>query len=131
MRFNSERPIFAQIAGLLVEEILSGRPAEGARLPSARELASSLEVNPNTASRALQSLADEGVARTERGTGYFVAEGGLERARAERRRLFFEESLPALFRSMGELGIGLDEIASRHAASEKASGGNAAGKENT
>jgi DNA-binding transcriptional regulator YhcF (GntR family) len=51
-------------------------------------------VNPNTAARALQALADSGIARMERCTGYFVAEDGPARAAGERRRRFFEEELP-------------------------------------
>ncbi|MBU0927089.1 MAG: GntR family transcriptional regulator [Spirochaetes bacterium] len=115
MRFNNDRPIFAQIAELLAEDVLSGRLAPGSRLPSARELAVSLEVNPNTAARSLQSLADSGIARCERGTGYFVAEPGPELARAERRRRFFDEELPRLWKTMDELGLGLEELERRWA----------------
>jgi len=121
MRFNSAEPIFAQIAELLIEEILARRFAEGGRLPSARELAASLEVNSNTAARALQSLVDAGIARTERGTGCFVAEGGAGRALEARRNRFFAETLPTLFRAMDALGIGMDEIEARYAARKEAS----------
>jgi GntR family transcriptional regulator len=120
MRFNSDQPIFAQIQDLLVEEVLSGRLASGERLPSARELAASLEVNPNTATRALQGLADSGVARCERGTGYFVAEGGPAIARAERRRRFFDEALPSVFKAMDELGVTAEDFLARYAARGKA-----------
>lgn len=115
MRFNSERPIFAQIAELLAEDVLAGRLEPGGRIASARELAVSLEVNPNTAARALQALADAGIARLERGTGYFVAEGGAELAREEKRRRFFEEELPRLWKTMDELGLGMDELERRWA----------------
>lgn len=114
MRFNSERAIFAQIADLLEEDVLSGKLVEGDRLPSARELGASLEVNPNTAARALQALADSGVARSERGMGYFVAQGGAELARAERRKRFFEDELPRFFRLMDEIGATPEEILERH-----------------
>jgi GntR family transcriptional regulator len=120
MRFNSDRPIFAQIQDLLVEDIISGRLASGARLPSARELAASLEVNPNTATRALQGLADSGVARCERGTGYFIAEAGPAIAREERRRRFFEEALPSVFKAMDELGVTAEDFLARYAARGKA-----------
>jgi GntR family transcriptional regulator len=114
MRFNSERPIFAQIEELLVEQILDGRLGPGDRLPSARELAASLEVNPNTAARALQALADSALARCERGTGYFVAAEGPALAKAERRKRFFDEELPTLFRRMDELGIAPAELLDRY-----------------
>ncbi len=115
MRFNNDRPIFAQIADMLAGRVLEGEPGAGERLPSARELAESLEVNPNTAARALQELADQGLARCERGMGYFVAERAAEVALAARRRRFFEAELPALFGRMAELGVGMDEIAERYA----------------
>ena len=115
MRFNSERPIFAQIEELLVEQVMDGRLASGDRLPSARELAASLEVNPNTAARALQELADSGLARCERGTGYFVADKGPSLARTERKKLFFDEELPRLFKRMETLGIEPSEILDRYA----------------
>jgi len=116
MRFSSEKPIFAQIAELLARRIAGGELEPGERLPSARELGSSLEVNPNTAARALQELADSGLARCERGMGYFVADGGPVVARSERKKRFFNEELPRLFRRMDELGIGLEEITGKYAA---------------
>jgi GntR family transcriptional regulator len=116
MRFNSDRPIFAQIADLLTEEVLSGRIGPAGRIPSARELAASLEVNPNTAARALQALADSGIARCERGMGYFVADSGADMAKSERRRRFFEEELPRLFKAMDELSIKPAEILKHYAA---------------
>ena len=116
MRFSSERPIFAQIEELLVGQVMDGRLGPGDRLPSARELAASLEVNPNTASRALQRLADAGLARIERGTGYFIADQGPALAKSERRQRFFAEELPRLFQRMDELGVGLAEISDRYAA---------------
>ena len=117
MRFNSERPIFAQIEELLAEQVMDGRLGSGDRLPSARELAASLEVNPNTAARALQELADSGLARCERGTGYFVAAEGPAIARTERQKLFFDEELPRLFKRMDALGIKISEILERYSAS--------------
>jgi GntR family transcriptional regulator len=110
MRFNNERAIFLQISDHLTHEIITGRLAPNERLPSARELAASLEVNPNTAARALQELADAGVARCERGTGYFVAKDGATKARENFRDYFYKSELPGLFRTMTELGISVDEI---------------------
>lgn len=110
MRFNNDRPIFLQIAEALTADVLSGVLNPGDRLPSARDLAASLEVNPNTAARALQTLADAGVARAERGTGYFVDEAGPERARDELRRRFFETEVPALAKTLASLGLTAAEL---------------------
>ncbi len=110
MRFNDDKPIFAQIAEIIAEDILAGRIGSGARLPSARDIAASFEVNPNTAARALQTLADTGIARAERGTGYFVLDEGAQAAREQRKARFLGDEVPRLFRSMADLGIGFEEI---------------------
>lgn len=113
MRFNDGKPIFAQIAELFADDIVAGRISAGARLPSARDIASSFEVNPNTAARALQSLAESGVARSERGTGYFVSEAGAQTARAIRKSRFLDEEVPRFLRSMADLDVSFEEIESR------------------
>ncbi|MEN6491857.1 MAG: GntR family transcriptional regulator [Rectinema sp.] len=113
MRFSDQKPIFSQIAELLENDIIAERIPAGARLPSARDLASSLEVNPNTAARALQSLAELGVAQVERGTGYYVSEAGAAKVREFRKRSFLDEELPRLFRSMADLGVTLEDIEAR------------------
>lgn len=110
MRFNNDKPIFSQIAEILADDIASGKFTPGGRLPSARDLATSLGVNPNTAARALQTLADAGIARPERGSGYYVADTADELVRAERRTRFLHEELPRLFRMMDDLGISLEEL---------------------
>lgn len=113
MRFNDQKPIFSQIAELLENDIVAERIPAGTRLPSARDLASSLEVNPNTAARALQTLAESGIAQVERGTGYYVSEAGAAKVREFRRNRFLDEELPRLFRSMADLGVKVEEIEAR------------------
>lgn len=110
MRFNDQKPIFSQIAELLENDIVAGRVPAGTRLPSARDLASSLEVNPNTAARALQTLAETGIAQVERGTGYYVSEAGAKRIRELRREGFLDEEVPKFFKSMIDLDIEIKEI---------------------
>lgn len=112
MRFSDDRPIFVQIAELFADDIVAGRIPPGARLPSARDIAASLEVNPNTAARALQALAESGVARAERGTGYYVLDDGTKTARDVKRSRFLGEDVPRLFRSMEDLGVSFEEIES-------------------
>jgi len=113
MRFNDGKPIFAQIAELFADDIVAGRIPAGTRLPSARDIALSFEVNPNTAVRALQSLAESGVALSERGTGYYVSETGAQAARTMRRSAFLGEEVPKFFRTMADLDISFGEIESR------------------
>lgn len=70
----SDLPLFAQIAGSVRSEILAGRIAEGDRLPAARDVAASLDVNLHTVLRAYQDLRDEGLVDMRRGRGAVVTD---------------------------------------------------------
>lgn len=69
---GSPVPIFEQLRAAVRSEILGGRLAAGERLPAARELAASLELNPHTVLHAYQALRDEGLIELRRGRGAVV-----------------------------------------------------------
>ena len=71
-KFESGRPIYAQIAEYLTMDILSGVYPPGERLPTVREFASCAAVNPNTMQKALLELEHIGLVSTQRSTGRFV-----------------------------------------------------------
>lgn len=66
-------PVYAQIMGEIKRRMARGTLKPGDRLPSVRDLARSLVINPNTAAKAYQLLETEGVIATRRGTGTYVA----------------------------------------------------------
>ncbi|WP_400994485.1 GntR family transcriptional regulator [Agromyces sp. GXQ0307] len=73
----SDVPLFAQLASAVRTEVLGGRVSAGERLPAARDLADSLEVNQHTVLHAYQVLRDEGIIELRRGRGAVVtAEAG-------------------------------------------------------
>ena len=72
--FDNERPIYIQLVEKLMIEIVSGKLKPGERIPSVRELALALKVNPNTLQKALSELETEGLIFTERTNGKFVTE---------------------------------------------------------
>lgn len=75
MQFNDNQPIWFQIYDHACRAIVSGRWPERERIPSIRELAVTLQVNPNTVMRAYDKLGSDGLILIRRGMGFFVAEG--------------------------------------------------------
>ncbi len=75
---NNNRPIYEQIKEKFIELIINNALREGDKLPSVRELASMLTVNPNTISKAYSRLEDEGMIETLKGKGTFVRAGAKE-----------------------------------------------------
>ncbi len=70
--YRDSRPIYTQIADGIRGQILSGILLAGDRLPSVRELAGSLTINPNTIQRAYRELENAGFIATVPGKGCFV-----------------------------------------------------------
>ena len=70
--FDNERPIYLQLVEKLRIEIVSGKLKQGERLPSVRELALMVKVNPNTMQKALAELENQKLVYTERTNGKFV-----------------------------------------------------------
>lgn len=103
-------PLFAQVAERLAGEIADGGLAEGARVPSTNELAAFYRINPATAAKGINLLADDGLLEKRRGIGMFVAAGARRRLLARRRAEFTERYVEPLLTEAGRLGIDTDEL---------------------
>jgi DNA-binding transcriptional regulator YhcF (GntR family) len=112
MDFQTQTAIWMQIARQVATRIMGGEWPPGERIPSVRELAAELQVNPNTVVRSVTFLQEAGIIVNQRGIGYFVAEDGVEKARDLRKKAFTEELLPVFFQTINELGIPWDELKS-------------------
>ena len=110
MTFNNDKAIYIQMADRLCNDILAGTYSDDDRVPSVREYAVSLEVNTNTAVKAYDQLARDGIIYNRRGLGYFVTPGARDSIMQARRKAFLDTTLPSLFRDMRLLGIGIDDI---------------------
>lgn len=73
MNYNTNQSIFIQIAERICDRVLSGNYKADSRIPSVRELAVEMEVNPNTVMRSFERLQANEIIYNKRGIGYFVA----------------------------------------------------------
>ena len=74
MEFNNNIPIYLQIIESIKQDIVVGKLKAGQKMPSVRELAGILKVNPNTIQRVYQELDREKITYTKRGMGTYVTE---------------------------------------------------------
>lgn len=116
MEFKDNEAIYLQIAAFVSENILLGKWPPGEKIPSVRDMAVELEVNPNTVMRSYEFLQQQEVIVIKRGLGLFVAPDGLEKVQASRKQHFLQQELPALFRNMYLLGISLVDIQQQYEA---------------
>jgi len=109
---SSGLPIYLQIAQQIKTAVAMGRLQPEDSLPSVRQLAVNLAVNPNTVARAYLDLEIEGVIYKRQGAGTFVSGQGVEMSKNERRRALSELIEKALVEGVN---LGLDERELREA----------------
>jgi DNA-binding transcriptional regulator YhcF (GntR family) len=80
MQFRETVSIYLQIADYICERILLREWKVDERIPSVRELAMQLEVNPNTVMRTYEFLQQQNIIYNQRGIGYFVAADAIRNA---------------------------------------------------
>lgn len=110
MNFKENKPIYQQIADHICDEIIAGKLAPDARIPSVREYAAELEVNANTVMRTFDTLQSLEIIYNKRGIGYFVDSDARAKILQSRRNSFMEEESQQFFRQAHSLGISVSEI---------------------
>lgn len=105
--YRDARPIYIQICDGIREQILTGILQEGDRLPSVRELATQLTINPNTIQRSYRQLEEDGWIASVPGKGSFVC--AVPSPSDTQVQTLWEE-LADLRRRMAQLGITTAEI---------------------
>jgi len=110
MEFKDNEAIYLQIAAFVSDQILMGKWPAGQKIPSVRDMAIELEVNPNTVMRSYEFLQGLEIIYNKRGLGLFVADDGFDKVKAYRKENFVRQNLPELLKNMYLLGISIDEI---------------------
>lgn len=117
MQFNNDgQAIYLQIAAYVCEKILLKTWKPEAKIPSVRELAMQLAVNPNTVMRAYEFLKQQGLIYDKRGIGYFIGPQAIANARTYLKEDFSNRELPSLFRGMYLLGLEPDDLKTQYKA---------------
>ena len=106
--YRDARPIYTQICDGIRQQIITGVLREGDKLPSVRELATQLTINPNTIQRAYRELEMEGWMVSKTGKGCFVSgvPGGMEQKKQE-----MLQQLDALAEQCQALGMTRQQLA--------------------
>lgn len=107
MEYLENRPIWLQIHDRMCSRIAEGAYPAGERMPSIRELAAEMQVNPNTVVRVYERMEHEGMIANRRGVGYFTTETALRTVNDVWRREFLDKEVPQFFRRMEQFGIDL------------------------
>ena len=110
MDFKKQKSIYQQIADTLCERIVANELKADERMPSVRDVAIQLGVNPNTVMRTFDYLQQNEIIFNKRGVGYFVAGDASDKILALHRKEFIEEDLPAFVQKMNMLGLTFDDI---------------------
>ncbi|MBH0117774.1 GntR family transcriptional regulator [Salinibacterium sp. NG253] len=102
---DDSRPIFAQVAENIENDIISGALPEEGQAPSINEFAAFYRINPATALKGVNVLVDAGILYKKRGIGMFVAAGAQEQLKGARRDSFSSEYVRPLLAEAEKLGI--------------------------
>ena len=85
INFDSEVPIYLQLAQSVEDDILNGIFEEETQIPSTTEISISYKINPATVGKAYNLLVDEGIIYKKRGVGMFVCMGAKEKLKRKGR----------------------------------------------
>ncbi|MGA2047104.1 MAG: GntR family transcriptional regulator [Terracidiphilus sp.] len=106
---HSGMPVYRQIMDQVRGGIASGALTPGDQLPTVRQLAVDLEINPNTVVRAYRELELGGLLETHQGTGTFISAQKMKRSDAERERQLTQIVADCVARA-GAAGFTVDEL---------------------
>ena len=110
MEWNDSQPIYRQLRDLVVERIVDGTFAEGAAVPSVRQVAADYKINHLTVGKAYQELVDIGLLEKRRGLGMFVREGARASLTDDEQERFLNDEVPAFAERVQLLGLDMEKV---------------------
>jgi GntR family transcriptional regulator len=109
-QWDNSQPIYRQLRDRVVAMILEGVLKEGDPLPSVRNVAADLRLNPLTVLKGYQQLVDEQLVEKRRGRGMYVSAGAAAALRADERRRFLDSDWPKVRATIARLGLSVEQL---------------------
>jgi GntR family transcriptional regulator len=110
MEFKNAKGIFLQIADSISEKVVEGKYPPGEKIPSVRDLATEMGVNPNTVMRTYNELQTRGIIDNKRGVGYYVSNDAVDIICKWKKKEFFENDLPLIIKQTKMLNISFEDL---------------------
>lgn len=110
MNYSDLKPIYLQIVDTICEQVLNGTLQSGQRIPSVREMAITMQVNPNTLIRSYSYLEEQGIITMSRGVGYFLSQDAIKKVISIKKQSFLKQELPNIFKTMDLLEMDIKEL---------------------
>lgn len=108
--FNSEKPIYLQLAEEIEDGILRDIFGEENQVPSTTQISVNFKINPATAGKGINLLVDEGILYKKRGVGMYVCSGAKEKILLKRKETFYKGFILTLLDEASKLNISKNEI---------------------
>ncbi|QVK17521.1 GntR family transcriptional regulator [Mycoplasmatota bacterium] len=108
--FQSEKPIYIQLAEAIEDDILNGIYEEEQQIISTTEISIHLKINPATAGKGVNLLVSEGILYKKRGVGMFVLKGAKEKVFIKRKKSFYDNYILSLLDEASKLNIKKEDI---------------------
>lgn len=110
VNFDSEKPIYIQIAEQIEDAIFTGIYEEETQIPSTTEISAQFKINPATVLKGMNILVDDKVIYKKRGVGMFVSEGAVMTIKEKRKGEFFENYIGNLINEAKKIGFSMNDI---------------------
>ncbi len=110
LNFNTRDPVYVQVIRYFKEQIATGMLEPGQEIPSRRELANQLKINPNTAQRAYKEMEEQGLIYTERNTPSKVTKD--EEVLGSVREELLQEAVDTFVSSVRPINVPVNELLS-------------------
>ncbi len=110
MQFRKQQAIYLQIGEHLCDAIVNQEWRAGEKIPSVREMAVRVEVNPNTVMRTYTDLEQKGIIYNRRGIGFFICDDAVQKILDFKKAEFIKHDMPRICRTLDLLGLSLEDF---------------------